>query len=242
MRRHLPTALAIALILLAGLAHGRRTDRWGVDHRLAEGIGRLPRLPLAVGDWHGQDIPIDPAYLKRLERGGMKAIVSRRYVDRRSGDLVTMLAVVGPVGPVATHTPETCYGGAGFELAAPAVRYWPPEGQASFWCGDFRKADSPVPAGLRIFWAWSPDGRWQAVESPRASFAAERVLYKVYVVRDTLETARPRDDDPGPRFLRALLPVLQATLFDPTGPAAPTTAAAGPARPAAADRPPNRPR
>jgi hypothetical protein len=216
MRRHLPTALAIALILLAGLAHGRRTDRWGVDHRLAEGIERLPRLPLDVGGWRGQDIPADPAYLKGLERGGMKAIVSRRYVDRHSGDAVSLLAVVGPVGPIATHTPETCYGNAGYELAAPAVRYFPPDGRASFWCGDFRKADSPVPAGMRIFWAWTPDGRWQAVESARASFAAERVLYKVYVVRDALETARPRDDDPGPRFLQALLPVLQATLFDAT--------------------------
>ncbi|HWE37738.1 MAG TPA: exosortase-associated EpsI family protein [Isosphaeraceae bacterium] len=220
MSRHLPTTLAIAVILLAGLAHGRRTDRWGVDHRLAEGIERLPRLPLTVGDWRGEDIPIDPVYARRLERGGMKAMVSRRYVDRRSGDAVSMLAVVGPVGPIALHTPEICYAGSGFELAAPAVRYFPPGTDSSFWCGDFRKVDAAISSGLRILWAWCPEGHWQAVESPRASFAAERVLFKVYVVRESLETAPPRDDDPGPRFLRALLPVLETTLFEGRRPAA----------------------
>lgn len=219
MTRHLPTALAIALLLAAGYAHGRRIDRWGTYRGLALGIERLPRLPSAVASWRGEDFAVDPDYRRRLERLGMKAMVNRRYVDARTGDAVSLLAVVGPVGPIATHTPEACYGGAGYELAAPAARYFPPDTDDSFWYGDFRKVDAAVPAGLRILWAWSPGGPWQAVEEPRASFAAERVLFKVYVVHEGLETGPPRDDEPGPRFLRALLPELRATLF-PEGRAA----------------------
>ena len=76
----------------------------------------------------------------------------------------------------------------------------------------FKQDDASVPEIVRVFWAWSPDGKWLAPASPRISFRGHPYLYKLYVTDRALEessnTALPQIE----AFLNDALPVLTAAL------------------------------
>src|SRR3954451_18636542 len=119
MPRTLPIATALALVIAAGIVHGRWTLRWSKSHAVEAAVARLEGVPTAVGDWNGQELALDPRQLTMAEIAGH---VTRRYVNRRSGAAVTVLLVCGRPGPISVHTPDICYAGAGYELAGPPTR------------------------------------------------------------------------------------------------------------------------
>jgi hypothetical protein len=212
MRRTLPLLTGLSLLCLAAVVHGVWTGRWQNSRALEEAAARVPAVPLAFGDWEGKDRPPDH---EAFAGAGAKTYWMRVYRDRRSGDEVTVLLMCGPAGRMAVHTPEICYGAAGYDASGDPVRE--DLGPARFLTARFRK---PGPAGdsaLRIHWGWSADGSWQAPDSPRWTFFGEPFLYKLYVVRDATATDEPADRGTSVRFLRALLPELRKTLFAPNG-------------------------
>src|SRR5260370_19693220 len=112
IRTNLPIVLFAAMTLGAGVYHGLRTDRWRTSSELQNAIGRLDGVPSSLGDWHGEAEPLDAEDLKRA---GIKGHISYRFRNVVTGEKVSMLIVCGRSGPIAVHTPEICYGGAGFE-------------------------------------------------------------------------------------------------------------------------------
>lgn len=74
----------------------------------------LERLPRQIGNWSGQDVPLDEAV---RERTGADAIVNRRYA-RRNGLESAVLYIASGVSARALvdHRPEVCFISSGWTL------------------------------------------------------------------------------------------------------------------------------
>jgi hypothetical protein len=219
--RHAAPVLLGALVLLAyGVAQGVWTDRWHTSRALQEAQAKLDQVPLRVGPWEGRAEELDP---REVRQADLRAYVLRRYVHPERGDAVTVLLVCGRPGPVAVHTPEVCFGGAGFGVQTPPARQAvePPGGEpAEFWAAHFARPRPVLPDVLQVYWSWNSGGAWEAADDPRVHFAPARVLYKLYVVR---QQARPNErpaDNPVPDFLRQLVPAIDRCLFPAPEPGA----------------------
>jgi hypothetical protein len=207
---------AFALVAVAGLAHGLVTSRWQRSTALDAALARVSRVPLTVGDWHGRDLEADP---EPFAQARAEAYWVRRYENAAKGQAVTVILMCGRSGPLAVHTPDVCYRGAGYEMAGPAVSIPVPVAGAAepgrLWTGRFEKEQPGAVGQLRLFWTWSADGTWQAPTSPRLTFAGRPALYKLYVLRETA-TEEPLAGDPTLAFLEQLLPALNQALFPDT--------------------------
>src|SRR5207249_1784629 len=127
-----------AVVIPCGLLYGLWTDRWVVSDEPGASAAKLAGLPLAVGGWEGEALALDAG---GRSPAGVAGHLSRRYRNRLNGGAVSVLLVCGRPGPVSVHTPDVCYGGAGYDLAGPPARYEVPAGAASppaaFWTADF---------------------------------------------------------------------------------------------------------
>ena len=208
MTRFLPLIVAASAVVAAGVVHGLRTDRWTAKADVAAAAARLDGVPTKVGEWDGHPIEIDDRQLALAEAVGH---LSRIYVNRRTGAEVTVIVLCGRPGPIALHSPEVCYTGAGYSLDGEATTC-PLKGDgvpaAEVFKGKFVKP-GPPPDTLNVFWAWKSDGPWGAPSSPRLTFVRSSILYKLYAIR---RLARPDEDasqEPCLDFLREFLPELE---------------------------------
>jgi hypothetical protein len=214
MLRVLPVVMVLPLVLAYGVAEGLWSDRWQLSQELEQSPQRLASLPTTLGPWQGEDVELDARVVRQAE---LRGHLMRRYIQPRTGESVTVLAVCGRPGPVAVHSPQVCYGGAGF---APASQRTPfhleVEGlsaPADFWSERYQKVEAAIPEQLQIYYAWNAGKGWAAVDNPRLHFAAARALYKIYVVRNLPRIDEPAENDPIPDFLRLLMPELDRCLF-----------------------------
>jgi hypothetical protein len=218
IRRRLPLLLAAALILAGGVAHGVWTSRWALVPELQQAVARLPQLPRTVGTWEGTDLEPDESLRRVVASAEITTFVQRRYVDRRTGEAVSLFVACGPTGPISTHGPEACYNGGGRVMVAEPAReefeVAPGKPKATFLVGDFRQPGSSLPVGLKIYWSWRGRDRWEWTRNARVDFASARSLYKIYVIREmAMPEGTPIDDRVTPQFLRALLPALETVVF-----------------------------
>jgi hypothetical protein len=206
--------IALAVVIPCGVVYGLWTDRWVVSDEPGASAAKLAGLPLTVGEWEGEAMAVDT---RGRAMAGVAGHLARRYRNRLNGGAVSVLLVCGRPGPVAVHTPDVCYDGAGYDLAAPPARFAvssdPALPPAEFWVADFLRVESAVPTRLRIFWAWSADGAWNAPDNPRLAFARFPALYKLYVLREAAVAGERPEDEPCTEFLRRLLPELAKCLF-----------------------------
>ncbi len=216
MRRSLfLTALAVTLVALHGLVHGWWSGRWSDSDDPHGAARRLAALPMTINEWDGEPMAIDA---KHQAIGEICGYVSRRYIHRRHKTVLSLLIVWGRGGPIAVHTPDVCYRGAGFELEGTPERrsfaFRTRAVPAEFWAASFRKRGEQV-AQLCIFWGWNDNQGWKAPTHPRLAFGGTSLLYKLYVVRETSTAAEGNmEADPGAEFLRLLLPVLDTVMSE----------------------------
>jgi hypothetical protein len=214
MTRTVLSALGLLILLVSGVVHGVWTDRWGTGAEPAAWGARLAGVPRTIGDWEGQDVPLDAKSLQVAEVTGHLA---RTYVHRRTGAAVEVLLVCGRPGPISVHTPDVCLRGSGHSLVGAPEKYGAVH--AEFWTARFRKGQA-APTNLRIFWAWNAGDGWRASTSPRLEFARHPALYKLYVVRSLAALDESLEKDPCTGFLPLLLPELERALFPGGGPGA----------------------
>lgn len=211
MLQSVPGYVAMVLIVGTGLVSGLFNGRWKTSDRPEKAAQALERLPMQIGDWRGTPQQLDA---REIEKARLDGYVMRIYRHRLTGTDVSVLMMCGRPGPIAVHTPDVCFKGAGYELTAPPVRYAVPgdDQNAEMFMGDFRDPDSPVPGHLCVLWSWSTGGRWQATDHPRLTFASAPALYKLYV---TCKLPPSGHFDEGPRatFLPALLREIGRTVF-----------------------------
>jgi hypothetical protein len=218
MLKGLIVIFAAGLVVAVALFEGIRTNRWGAGEDMEAAARKLDSIPREFGPWVGTDAPIDEKIIRIAEAAG---IVSRSYVNRKNGELVNVLLLCGPTGPIGAHTPEYCYGGIGYACKGKPARKGialADNGHSSFWTARFEKV-SNTEEPLRVYWAWSTNGDWQAASNPRSDFALRSVLYKLYVVRIDNSTAKEREPNQEPieLFLADFLPLVKTALTPDQG-------------------------
>lgn len=210
MTRALPAAVAVAVIAVAGLLHGRMTDRWSKSTDVADAVGRLGRIPAEIGGRKGAAVELDPEALKR---GGIDGYYARRFADPRGGPAVSVLVVCGRPGPISVHTPDICYAGAGYLQTGPADRESlapaATNPAADLARAVFVKSAALTASDLQISWSWFDGRSWQAPTNPRLTFAPRKALYKLYLIR---ELSSKSDVGPISPFERDALAALQTAL------------------------------
>jgi hypothetical protein len=173
----------------------------------------LDKVPREFGMWEGIDSALNEKIIQIAEAAGN---VSRSYVNRKSGERINVLLLCGPTGPIGAHTPDVCYGGLGYSCKGKPAKKGVvlPDGRSTtFWSARFEKL-SATEEPLRVYWAWSVDGDWEAADNPRTDFALNTSLYKLYLVRadSTAGTDRDLNRDPLEQFLFEFLPLVRSAL------------------------------
>jgi hypothetical protein len=219
MKRNIAYFTAALLLLGCGVVHGFLTLRWVPPTQLQEAAKHVPELPLVLGDWDGTELPVSEAQMKQTEAYGY---ISRRYLNRKTGDAITMMLLCGRSGPLSVHSPTVCLVGTGLQvkgepkrhsLVGDASRPW-----GGLWSVDFDGSRTTEGISQRVFWGWSRDaGEWSAPDYPRLEFAGAPYLYKLYVTRALPTVESPAgadsllDDDPCVKFLQVFLPTARKT-------------------------------
>jgi len=103
----LAVLVAISMTIASGLIHGRMSRRWGVSEELQRAGKRLETLQTNFGTWEMEASSALGDYARTvLESTGS---LNRVYVNSETGQRVSVALVVGPAGPIATHSPEICF-------------------------------------------------------------------------------------------------------------------------------------
>jgi hypothetical protein len=198
---------ASGMLAAAGVVHGVWTDRWRAPADVQAAAAQLQRLPQDIGPWRGSDVP------QGRPVPGVAGCLERRYERRPDGARVSVALVCGRPGPVSIHTPDACYGASGFQVGARRKVEVP--GLGSFWRTDAVRTSATDEVRLRIYYGWHTAGGWTAADDARTSFARERLLHKLYVVREL--TGADGREEPCEEFLRVILPELSRTVFAAEG-------------------------
>jgi hypothetical protein len=209
--RPLPVVAAAAVLVLTGVAHGLRSDRWGVAAEVKAAAARLDGIPHTVGDWEGKPLALDEGSLRIAQLVGYNA---QTFTHRVTAEKASVIVLCGRPGPIGSHTPDVCYQGMGMQMEGEAQRQTvqSPGGLAGeFWTARFVRT-GPVPEALRIWWAWGTAGEWGASASPRLALARNPALYKIYVVSPSHNPGGDLSEDSGRKLIEALLPELRKEL------------------------------
>ena len=202
--------LVVVLLVLgaSGLVHGVSTNRWATLAPANKGLDLLHTMVEPVGDWTPAEILPDP---ETDDDPDKTRVLARRFRSTRGDRTVVVSVTSGLPGIVAAHTPEICYPGSGYKLKGSKKLQTVQLGggkTATFWTADFQKTTATGTETLRVRWAWTADGNWEAPNSPRWSFARVPVLYKVYVVHPVVEDEDLGKDDPYVNFISAFIPAI----------------------------------
>lgn len=219
LNRWIFASVASVALVSVGLVHGFWTDRWSTSADTTEAAARLSHIPHDIGDWRGEDVEVKAGQVGP----GVAGCLQRRYISRTTGSAVIIALVNGRPGPVATHTPEVCYGASGYLVGTKkAVDLDKKLTGAQFWTSVAVRTRVTDETKVRIYWAWNGGQGWVASADARQQFPRFRypVLHKLYVVRDlsgTSESAGGKSterDEVCEAFLNAFLPELDRKLFN----------------------------
>jgi hypothetical protein len=236
MARYAPVIVGIVLIVALTAVQGRMTDRLSGTNITAEQKAELLKnVPINIGDWHGEDKPVDE---RIKDTAGAVGAVSRTYRNARTGEVVDLWLIVGHGREISAHTPDICYRASGFTARAQEnsdyVLIDDARPEVPFLTNTFFREDVTGRQLVRVFWTWynteneANEGqvRWEAPKNARWHFGNTRALYKMYFtsgMRDPLETA---EQSPCLRFGREFLPAVEKGLAEVYGDGTPVAASA----------------
>jgi hypothetical protein len=215
--KRLPLAAGLVLLVGAAVVHGLWTDRWNDGQDLERALARLDWIPLNADPWKGRIETIEEEQADAAARVGIPRIVRRQYVNETTHQAVSVILMCGRFGPLSVHTPDVCYGAAGYVIQGRPERLEVAQddgGTAVFWTARFHKPNAPATPPLRIIWGWNASSGWLAPDNPRWTFRRKPVLYKLYLAREMTTLKEPLDEDPSIPFLRSWLPELDRALLE----------------------------
>ena len=217
MTRWLYSLLACLALIGVGWVHGSWSDRWGTDVDLIQAAERLEQIPMRLGDWEGK--PIATKIGQNIP--GVVGNLQRIYTNSRLGVSVTLALVNGRPGPVGTHTPEACYGGAGFVLTRKELCTLPGNENVCLWTSDAVRSRVGEETNLRLFWGWNGGDGWRAAQDARMEYNRFKypLLHKLYVLRELNRPEKNSLDSREPciSFLNELIPAMEQILKLPPG-------------------------
>jgi Protein of unknown function (DUF3485) len=213
--KRLLVLLAFAAIIGPAVAQGIWTSRWGWSDSLQDFVARLDKVPQQFEDWQATNLAPDP---RQLSQSGLAGYFSRRYQQRGTKNTVFVLVAAGRPGPVAVHTPDSCYETIGYSMGKEGISTSyqgpSPRGGGDFQNATFMRSGTTGTDYLKIYWSWNASGRWQVPAQPRIAFAGRSALYKLYVLAPFSRDEQQKEaEEICEGFLRAFLPELNKALF-----------------------------
>ena len=166
---------------------------------------------MTLGTWRGESVALDP----KIARGaGATDIITRRYVDQRTGAAVDVIVLYGIPTEVYQHSPEVCYPSAGFERIEGPGRRTITAGrlEAPFFSLVYSKGEGGQAGLHEVYYAWRYNGRWLTETGPYKQFERIPGMYKVQLDRVISERERRDVGNPCEAFLEVLLPELEGRL------------------------------
>ncbi len=195
--------LTLLMLGLSGVVHGMLTHRWAPASAQETGIDLLSGLNKPIsGFMPGSMLPVDPKDMPPKTK-----TVSRQFLPQGAGRACVAAVTSGVPAEVAIHTPDVCYLGTGYRVKTPTSKQTillPNGSQASFYVADFEKQSPTGVERIRVRWAWSANGAWEAPDFPRWYFGRSPLLYKLYVVHPLEEEEDLTKNDPYRTFVGGL--------------------------------------
>jgi hypothetical protein len=208
--------LAVVAAILAASGGSRLWQGRRVERAMERGRSSpfpLADLPMKLGSWEGRAATMDPRIVRIT---GSTDLVSRRYVDRRTGVGLDVIVLYGPTAEMLSHTPEICYPSAGFEpLPGLSERPIAVEGvdrPVPFRSLAFTKGEGGLAESQEVYYSLRYDGRWTTLcATPKAARRIPGTL-KVQVSRRISDRERRDVDNPCEPFLASLIGEIEARL------------------------------
>jgi hypothetical protein len=182
----------------------------------------LAELPMELGDWKGEPTDLDP---KIARRTGATDLITRRYVDQRTGATVEVIVLYGPSTEVYGHVPEVCYQAAGYEkVAGPESRpIRAGEGEAPFRTLVYSKGEGGQADLHEVYYSWRYPSHWSPeVVGVYKRFERIPGMLKVHLARRVTEHERRDIGNPCESLLHVLLPEIERRLPPSAAPARPS--------------------
>lgn len=207
--------LVLVSIILAGAAvHGAITQRWSIFEPDSARSARMHALKIKMPDLLVQEIENDVPLKER------SIATSRRYQAEDQTFSAAVSIISGVPGAVSTHTPDVCYTASGYRLIGAIKRETVKlsEGNATYFVADFEKKRESGVERLRIRWAWTTTGTWEAPDRARFHYMKANELFKLYIATPIAETdGQPAADSAAiTRFVRTAFEQYASTFRGPT--------------------------
>jgi hypothetical protein len=219
MFRNLPVILGVGAIIGLTIAEAKISGRFQSSNVTSEQFTTLLKnVPMDIGDWHGEDLPVEDQVRKTA---GARGYVSRVYRNSVTGEEATIWLIVGHSRDVMRHTPDVCYPSSGFKTRAPenSRHTFVFEGQppADFYTNTFVKEDATGRHLIRVFWSWfkpQEDGTvtWKAPKIVRLEIGNTPSLYKLYFTSNMRDGKESTEDSQCNKFAEVFLPVVEKAL------------------------------
>jgi len=208
--------LVAVLTIVSGMLQGRMSNRWGPTEDMQTAAKQLEKLPTQFGSWQlfsSQEMSEEAR--NQLECAGY---LYHTYKNRDTGEIVNMVLLLGPAGPIAVHTPEICYSSRAYKQLAPreCVTLLDRSNQKdNFWSLTFRSAGVNADT-LQVYYAWRTGDHWLAAGNPRFSLAGQPYLYKIQLASRAPFFADLKTNDPCKNFLQDFLPAAKQYMIEPS--------------------------
>ncbi len=218
IRMLLPAVLGLVAIVSLSFYEGyAMKDRWSEPGVEAEELGkRFTQVPLNLGEWEGEDLPVDEVVRKTA---GAIGYVSRRYTHATTRKQVVLWLIVGHSRDIVRHTPNACYPSSGFRQVGSQLRHHldvAGDKSAVFFTSKFEKEDALSRRIERVFWAFNhpDDNQWEAPEiGARTRYGLAKALYKLYFTSAVQPDEDTIEDNVAAEFGELMLPVIDEALF-----------------------------
>jgi hypothetical protein len=169
---------------------------------------RLDGFPDAIDGWRQSSAPeVSADVLRELQCQGT---VNRLYRQPTNGRSAHVTMLLGPAGPIATHTPEVCYSTTGYEIIGEQSRVTietVDHKTHQFWVTQVRRRDATGDF-IRVYHAWNANGTWAAPDNARLAFTFSPYLYKCQIAFSEFDSRDSAAEEEA--FVRGLIESAQS--------------------------------
>ena len=123
--------------------------------------------------------------------------------------------MLGPPGPISVHTPEVCYSSRDYDIKEERKRvkiFGTEDKPDEFWGLTMRNKDVNADI-LRVYFGWANAGHWTAPKEPRITYGGQSKLFKMQLAATLPPDVDLEKNDVCLKFLQAVVPVVNSTLF-----------------------------
>ncbi|MFN4258323.1 MAG: exosortase-associated EpsI family protein [Gemmataceae bacterium] len=169
---------AIVILVITILGMWRLFPNDGAAPALAHDaiLEKLHQLPARLPSWYRMD--------HQITVNAHDSCFTGEYVHKTSNDKILVYLTGGKAGVIATHTPDLCYRGSGYQIVHDDSRQQDhfQHGAERFNVSHFQKTRSNSEEHLTIYWAWHDGQRWDVPVFPRFAYARCPYLIKGYFI------------------------------------------------------------